>query len=256
MARKPRRIGKIRPFKVVRAPAQPFSQHPFGGRVEFLRDSVPTVFMTREVYSRMWHFVDIAAEEVSWYGTVRITPYGNYLIDEVFLPKQEVSATQTEISTEGLALLGQDLIDNRPNGVETANRLRFWGHSHVNMGTSPSPQDDTQMGKFSEDGCQWFIRGILNKLGRMEFTIYLWEAGVKIADAPWAIYEHVDESMRAGIEAEFKAKVSKKVYVYTPPVPMIAGPNGVRKAGTGGHIDLRRQLASLDDGGDGIDYVS
>ena len=174
--------------------------------------------MTREVFSRMWHFVDIAGEEVSWFGTVKVTSYGNYLIDEVFLGEQKVSATQTEISTNGLAKIGQNLIDTCPDGVERASRLFFWGHSHVKMGTSPSFQDDKQMDEFRENGCPWFIRGILNKLGRMEFSIFLWEAGVKVTDVPWAVYEHVDESIRAEIEAEFKAKVTRIVYKYVPPV--------------------------------------
>lgn len=224
MTKKPTPVGKVRRFRRIKTPpvpAQPFAQHPFGGKIEFLNGGgIPTVFMTREVYSRMWHFVDIASEEVSWLGTVRMTKYGNYLIEEVFLLDQEVSATQTELSGEGQAQLAQHLIETRPDGVETANRLRFWGHSHVRMGTSPSGQDEQQMEKFQENGCAWFIRGILNKLGRMEFTIFLWEAGVKIIDVPWAIYEHVDESIRAEIEADFKAKVTRTVYKY---VPLAAG---------------------------------
>ena len=228
MGKKPARVGKARKFRRVKShppvPARIFAQHPFGGQIEFLNGGgVPTVFMTREVFSRMWHFVDIASEEVSWLGTVRMTKYGNYLIEEVFLLDQEVSATQTELSGEGQAQLAQYLIETRPDGVETANKLRFWGHSHVRMGTSPSHQDEKQMEKFQENGCSWFIRGILNKLGRMEFTIFLWEAGVKIVDVPWAIYEHVDESIRAEIEADFMAKVTRPVYVPYKYVPPAAG---------------------------------
>lgn len=197
-------------------PAEPFAQHAFTCRFNLLNGGMPTVFMTREVYSRMWHYVDIADKEVSWLGTVRITPYGNYLIEEVFLLEQKVSATQTEISADGQAALVQQLIESRTDGVDVANRLFFWGHSHVRMGTTPSGQDEKQMEAFRDNGCPWFIRGILNKLGRMEFTIFLWGAGVKIEDIPWAIYEGVDESLRAGIESEFKGKVSEKPIQYIP----------------------------------------
>lgn len=204
---------KVRRVKFTPTPALPFAQHSFGGQVEFLSGGgVPTVFITREAFSRMWHYVDIATEEVGWFGTVRMTRRSNYLIEEVFLGEQEVSAVQTEISGNGLAQIGQHLIDSRPDGVEQANKLLFWGHSHVRMGTFASGQDEEQMEQFRENGCPWFIRGILNKLGRMEFTIFLWAAGVKLVDVPWAIYEHVDQSIRPDIEAEFETKVKRRTY--------------------------------------------
>ncbi len=214
------RVGKTVPPP----PTQPFAQHQFKGAIEFLGgNGIPKVLMTREAYSRMWHFVDIADKEVGWLGAVRVTPHGDYLIEEVFLLEQEVSAAQTELSSEGQAKLVQHLIDTRPDGVEVANRILFWGHSHVRMSTTASFQDDKQMEALKESGCPWFIRGIFNKLGRMEFTLYLWEAGVKIVDAPWAIYEHVDGSIRAGIEAEFKEKVSSAPF--NPAT--FAGPSGI-----------------------------
>jgi hypothetical protein len=123
-----------------------------------------------------------------------------------------VAATTCEILADGLAEFATELL-SRPDGMEIVNRLCFWGHSHVNMGTSPSGQDESQMETFKESGHPFFIRGILNKAGRMEFTIFLYESGVKIVDPEWAIYEPVDASIRAGIEAEFKAKVSERVDV-------------------------------------------
>jgi len=216
------RTGRKRLAPVALASAQPFIQHVFGGRVEFLNGSkVPTVFMTREAYSRMYHYVDLALEEVSWLGTVRIMSCGNYLIEEVFLLEQTVSSAQTELSTDGQAILVQHLINTRSDGVEIANRLLFWGHSHVHMGTGPSGQDDQQVEQFRENGCPWFIRGIVNKKGRMEFTIFLYQAGLKIVDAPWAIYEPVDESIRAGIEAEFEEKVSRMSYQHVLPAGIV-----------------------------------
>jgi len=223
--KRPSKARKGRAVKIVPPlPAQPFAQHQFKEEVEFLSgNGIPKVLMTREAYSRMWHFVDLATQEVGWLGAVRVTPHGDYLIEEVFLLEQEVSAAQTELSSEGQAKLVQHLIDTRPDGVEVANRILFWGHSHVRMSTTASFQDDKQMETLKENGCPWFVRGIFNKLGRMEFTLFLWEAGVKIVDAPWAICEHVDESIRAGIEAEFKDKVSSAPFGPAT----FAGPGGM-----------------------------
>lgn len=170
------------------------------------------VYVMREAYSRMWHYVDIADKEVGWLGTVEKTPSGDFLITEVFLIKQEVSPVNTDLSEEGIAELAQELFDTRTDGFELVNAIRFWGHSHVRMDTSPSGQDNLQMKQFRENGCDWFVRGILNKLGRMEFTVFLFDAGVHITDVPWAIYEPINDHLRAGIEAEFAAKVTEQVW--------------------------------------------
>ena len=199
-----------KPFQPEKARA--FFQHAFASRVELVKD-MPRVLISRAAYNAMWHYVDIASQEIGWLGTC--CRQGNdFLIEEVFLFKQEVSHVSTEITADGLAEMAQELISSRPDGVEVCNSLRFWGHSHVNMGTSPSGQDDSQMDVFQESRHSFFVRAILNKQGRMEFTIYLYESGVKIVDAEWQIHEPADQNLREGIEAEFKAKISQARYGY------------------------------------------
>lgn len=193
-------------------PTLPFVQHGFENKVEFLFERPRAVLISREAYARMWHFVDIADDEVGWLGTVERLPNGGFLIEEVFLLDQEVSGASTEISEEGVALLAEELF-TRPDGLELVNKLRFWGHSHVMMGTSPSSQDDKQMDMFRDNGCDWFIRAILNKRGRMEIDIYFFESGVMFKDVPWIIYQPIDQTMREEIRAEFDQKVTKRTYV-------------------------------------------
>lgn len=202
--------------------AQPFIQHAFQKTVALL-SGLPRVLITRAAYQKMLAIVDIADKEVGWLGTTRKVG-SDFLIEEIFLFKQEVSSVTTEISPEGLAEVAQELLTTRPDGMEVCNNLRFWGHSHVRMGTSPSGQDESQMATFRESGHPWFIRGIFNKEGRAEFTIFLYDAGVKVVDAEWAISEPVDDSVRAEIEAEFSAKVSEKnFFVHTPLTPGFSG---------------------------------
>lgn len=190
--------------------AKTFSQHSFQTKIEIL-SGIPRVLVSRLAYNKMWHYVDLATKEVSWLGIV-VEQGNNFLVEDVFLLKQEVSHTETEITTDGLAELGQEILA-KPNGMEIWNNVRFWGHSHVNMGTSPSATDEGQMEVFQETGHPFFIRGILNKQGQMEFTIFLYSAGIKIIDSEWSISEPVDESIREEIEKEFKERVSEQVYV-------------------------------------------
>lgn len=190
--------------------ADAFCQHAFGKKIELLAD-LPRVLVSRAAYNRMWHFVDLADKEVGWLGTCDKVGR-DFLIENVFLFKQEVSATTTEITGDGLAEFAMGILSSRRDGMEVINALRFWGHSHVRMGTSHSGQDESQMSTFQESGHDFFIRGIFNKNGRMEFTIFMYSLGLKIVDPEWSIYEPVDNSLRAEIEAEFAAKVSEKVY--------------------------------------------
>ncbi len=187
-----------------------FSQHAFEKKIELLTE-LPRVYVSRAAYNRMRYIVELADKEIGWLGTCERIG-SDFLIKEVFLFKQEVAAATCEITPEGLAEVATEILSSRKDGMEVVNSIQFWGHSHVSMGTSPSWQDETQMEVFRESEHPWFIRGILNKLGRMEFTIFLYESGVKIVDPEWSIWEPEEEALRLEIEAEIKVKVSEKTY--------------------------------------------
>ncbi len=200
-----RRFSKaFRQFK--QFPATPFAVRQCISTVEFLAGA-PRVLLTRRAYDTMFHIVDLADKEIGWLGTV--TRRGSdFVIDEIFLFKQKVSDVETEISAEGIAEVGQEILMTRPDGMEVCNSLQFWGHSHVRMDTRPSGPDEMQMEMFRDSGHPWFIRGIFNKNGKAQFAIFFYDIGVKIEDVTWSIIEDVDDSMRASLQAEIAAKVT------------------------------------------------
>ncbi len=194
-----------------RTAAKKFLPHSFQNRVELT--NIPRILITRQAYEDMYILVDEVNKEVGWIGTVERAG-SDFLIKEIFLLEQETHVATCEITADGLAEWAQEIMASRPDGMEVVNSLRFWGHSHVNMGTSPSGQDESQMTVFVENGCNYFIRGILNKQGRMEFTLFLYDVGIKISDVEWELYEPVDESRRERWKTEIEAKVKEK---YVPP---------------------------------------
>lgn len=222
-----------------------FQQHNFRRELSLLTET-PLILIAPEAYSRMWHYVDIADDEVGWLGTVKQSGH-KFLIKEVFLFKQQVSGATCEITSEGLAEFASEILARRTDGMEVINSLQFWGHSHVRMSTDPSQQDDDQMEIFRESGHSFFIRAILNKNGRLEFTVYFYDSGLKIADLDWSIYQPVDEELRTQIEAEFKDKVKtfggnySRVYDYNnfpevkQPEPGGLWPKQRKKGGYHGH---------------------
>jgi len=197
------------------------TQHFFRPVLSFLEARTPMVWISKRAYLNMCAYVDIAAQEVGWMGSVSRTPGGDFFIEETFLLDQQVHDTETVLSAEAIGNLTMALLDEGPGGLEKVNKLRFWGHSHVRMGTGPSHTDEQTMMRFALEGMPWYVRGIFNKYGRAQFTLYFFENGSYIKDAPWAILNddgrpllvrlpEVDQELRAQIETEFKQKVKSR----------------------------------------------
>ncbi|HEY9788364.1 MAG TPA: hypothetical protein V6D17_23445 [Candidatus Obscuribacterales bacterium] len=166
----------------------PLRPHFFRPRLDLLKDG-PRVLVSPEAYMRMCLYIELAPKEVGWQGTVTRLPNGDFFIEKTFLLEQEVTSVETELTVRGREKLTMDLLEKGGEGLEEANRLRFWGHSHVRMGTHPSGTDENTMRQFQQENLPWYIRGIFTKLGKGQFTVYLFEEGIRIWDASWAVWD-------------------------------------------------------------------
>ena len=153
----------------------------------------PVVHITEQALNKMFIYTDEVTDEVGWLGTV--DKQGNvYTITDVYLFDQEVHGATTEISPEGLADFATKLLE-QPDGMEIWNSMKMWGHSHVNMGITPSGQDNKQMEELSQIGHDFFLRLICNKKGDMGIDLYDYEAGVEYHNVPWLIeHDVMDEA--------------------------------------------------------------
>ena len=210
-----------------------FSQHTFDEEVKLLDDN-PLILITKLAYDKMWHIVNMSGEEIGWLGVVERDGL-TFTIRDVFLFRQEVSSVTCEITAEGLSETALEIMKAYPSEPDILNALRFWGHSHVNMGTTASLQDDKQMDVFREQECEYFVRGILNKKGRMEYSLYLYHQGISIEDVPWRLIDPIDSTLLDEISTEIKDKVTllpKPVYKYPkykPYKPYIVQDNRAKK---------------------------
>lgn len=183
----------------------------FSPRVSFLpkcEPKKPRIIISRLAYAQMNLYVEIAQQEVGWMGTVKRLENGDFLIEKCFLFKQHVHETETEISNEGFSELSMELLNGAVEENEEewdVNKLRFWGHSHVRMATSPSHTDEQTMlnnygsGRsshtgqsrfcFEDSGYPWVIRGIFNKLGEANFAVYLYKEGIRVENLEWTVEE-------------------------------------------------------------------
>lgn len=164
---------------------------------KIIKGCEPKLYINDIALNKMKEYIRQSSLEIGWLGTAEKVGMKKYMITDVFLFKQEVHSTTTEITPEGLSEFAMELM-NEKNGVEIWNNMRVWGHSHVNMSTSPSSQDDKQMETFLENENEFFIRIIGNKKNEFKIDIYDYNIGVMYENMKFeVVYE---EDIREKIE--------------------------------------------------------
>lgn len=153
--------------------------------IDIIQECVPDVYVSKIALVKMKVFVENCDKEVGWLGTA-YQDKGTIYIDDMMLFDQEVSSVTTDISVEGLTSFGEKLLA-LPNGVDIWNSIKVWGHSHVNMGVTPSSVDDKQMITFKDNGHDWFIRIIGNKSGDLRIDLYNYKLGITYKNLPWKV---------------------------------------------------------------------
>jgi hypothetical protein len=180
--------------------------HAFANRI-VARNGQPKIMLTLQAYQDMNKLVSMFKTEVGWLGTVERK--GNtFLIKEVFLFEQRVNGTKNIIQANTILAWASEIMEEREDCDEIINSLKFWGHSHATFPTSPSERDEYQMQIFEKRCHDFFIRGIANRLGRLEFTLYLYKEGLEIHDCNWFVQVPAISSERNNFWATEAKKVS------------------------------------------------
>lgn len=141
----------------------------------------PTVTIDEDVYNTMMALVDECDEEVGWLMCVENNG-NNYHIYNIYIVEQEVNGTTTELSETALQDLCSKFLNS--NNIKDYNNLRCWGHSHVNMSTSPSAQDNETFEEYMKQCGNYFIRIITNKKRQHNVELADYEAGFLFSNIP------------------------------------------------------------------------
>lgn len=163
------------------------------------KETAPEILFTPTALKWIKAMAEVHDEEVGFLGLVEEID-GAYVITEIFYPKHcLVSAATCEISPEGEMGVAQRLIDE--NRVDDVAKVRFWGHSHHTMGTTPSGQDDSQaIDKMNNNGA-YFIRAICNKSGEMSVSFFDHARQIKFENIKWSLCYNYDVMMQGVISA-------------------------------------------------------
>lgn len=170
------------------------------------------LYILPEARQKMEIYCDLSDGEIGWLGFVEDLGDTGFLIKDVALLKQEVHSTTTEITPEGLLEFWSK------TAPEEQLKIKLWGHSHVNMGVSPSGQDNDQM-EYFKDGNPWFIRLITNKKREYHIDIYDYANGIQVHmdQSDLITYNPKANELKKAIEDEIKEKVTEKKYTSALP---------------------------------------
>lgn len=178
-------------------------------KVELMNEKNYTIYVSKLAYDKMRAYTEICTMEIGWFGYVKkLDNGGGYLITDVYLLKQEVHSTTTEINPEA------ELEHFSTMTEEQINTNRLWGHSHVNMAPSPSGQDDNQAKEHLKGVDDFYIRLITNKENKYNITIYDKIANLVVNTDTIITYDPSLIELRQSITKEINEKVKEKKYVY------------------------------------------
>ena len=136
-------------------------------------DRKAKLFFTPKAWNKMYTLVYAFSSEVEWHGTVERLDESSFLVKDILVFPHEVTGS-TVVSN-------QEEYEEWLNGLDddTFNALRFHGHSHVNMGVTPSAVDMTYrknlLNNFempNETTDLFYIFIITNKRGEISGEIY------------------------------------------------------------------------------------
>jgi len=130
---------------------------------EYEGNSSVTVWITPEAYNKMYALVTEFEDEVAWHGTVTRDGKNEFTIEDVLIYPQEVTGSTVITDQKAYAEWLYEF------DSETFNKIRMQGHSHVNMGVTPSGVDNTHR------------QGILDQLEEGMFYIFMiWNKALRV----------------------------------------------------------------------------
>ncbi len=195
------------------------SYHKDFGKIE----KKAVVYYTEIAWLKQCMLVNEFDKEVAWHGIVkRGDEPGNFIIEDILVYPQEVTGSNVETDQ----VKYQTWLYEWPD--EIFNNIRFQGHSHVNMTTSPSSVDTKFYDGILEqlNGTSFYIFGIWNKRGEKTIKIYDLQENVLYETADIDI-QIIDEGQGfSDFISDAKAMVQPKTYyapAKTPVTPKNAG---------------------------------
>ena len=166
------------------------------------KDCSAIVWLTQEAYRKIVALVTEFKDEVGWHGSVSRSGNNEFVIEDIFVYPQEVTGSTVNTDQAAYSEWLYEL------DVDVFNTIRMQGHSHCNMGVSPSGVDEKHR------------QGILDQLEPDMFYIFMiWNKSLTVHTLIYdmarnVLYEDKDVSVKLVDDegmGDFLADAKKKV---------------------------------------------
>lgn len=218
-------------------------------------------------YAKMAYYVMSNAKEIAWHGIVEKHDGNIYYVKDVTLYPQEVTSVTVDTDDAEYAQWTDSLDD------ETYNTMRFQGHSHVDMNTSPSGTDIDYYNKRVTDlgNEDFYVFLIMNKKHEMWYKIYDMSKNIifETDDITFAVVDENNKDIISAIDEDKEKFVKDKTYKtattytgtsqYTSPTTITNTVYGYEQKSTTApavkaHVDYFEYYAEWQRSGSKIDY--
>jgi hypothetical protein len=169
------------------------------------KDASAILWMSPAAYAKTLSLVNAFSDEVAWHGTVTRKSANEFIIEDIYVYPQEVTGATVSTDQEGYTKWLYEFND------DTFNQIRMQGHSHVNMGVSPSTVDSGHREKIRVqlDGDMFYVFMIWNKRLDTHTLIYDMANNILYEDKDVTVKLLGDDNIDAFL-ADAKKKVQKK----------------------------------------------
>ena len=166
------------------------------------KDAEATLWLTPLAYSKTVALVTTFSDEVAWHGLATRKGKSEFVVEDIFIYPQEVTGSTVNTDQEGYTKWLYEFDD------ESFGKIRMQGHSHVNMGVTPSGVDSGHREKILDqlEPDMFYIFMVWNKSLKTHTLIYDMANNI--------LYEDDDVDVKIlGDDAlgEFLADAQKKV---------------------------------------------
>lgn len=206
-----------------------------GAAIDGLTKLRKMILFSEKAYDKMNYLIAHCDVEIAWLGSV-VETENCYYVEDVYIFEQEVTGGEAELKGQDIGDFVLKYMEEHGDeaGMELNNKLRFWGHSHVNMGVGPSGTDNNTIKELFNKDMDFFIRAIGNKRGEMKIDLYrhfhcrqLEEPMMmEWLDTAWAVHTEA-RTVDAGFHEEMVEKVKRKSYASRS-----SSPNTTKSTGT------------------------
>lgn len=127
----------------------------------------PKVVFTNEARDKVRALVNVYDKEIAWHGLVNWNPVDREMVIwDILVYPQKTTATTVDADEAEYPLWYSKLTD------EQFNSIRMQGHSHVNMGVTPSGVDEAYYKELVSQYKDYYLVMILNKRDEHMFRFY------------------------------------------------------------------------------------